>query len=380
MLRKRLVLIAVCMMPLVMLMWRFADAQTPALGHPAQVQLRQMTLPLNDTEAEQVLGSYIPGIGAIINMHLVRGPNTAPDKASYIGTRDWMIHLMQTFGPQLTAVPANETVTFSVDFFDYPDRVWHQLVIKSRPADVADATKYEIWLNGIPFAEAAAQLGFTPAQGTNSVVPQPSAAGGEPLAVSPAGVSQPSGQSAAQTAGAGPLNVTLDFADPQAATQRWTPLNGQWVFADGGYAQTELDKFDLVTIFQQPVSGDFQLQTDMRYIEGQMGGGVIFNAPTNNSKVGAHMVSYTAGGTYVQWGYFDDAGVFQAQGGATVSTGADGQPHALAVGVVGNTYNVTLDGTLVGENIPLAAPAQGYVGLLASTSHVIFDNVRIESR
>ncbi len=336
------------------LLWRFASAQepTPVPGNPAQIQLWQIMVALNDSEAEYALGSYIPGTGAVINMHLIRGPNTIPGKTSYKGTRDWVTELMRIFGPQLTAVPSNETIAFSVEFFDYPDRVWHQIVVTSRAADVGDVDKYQIWLNGRPYVEVAGELNAS--RGLASTIAPPSSAGAlasEPPAsiMAPPSVdtSVPVRTAVAPEATAiasipaRPQNVTFDFSDPRAAEESWQPISGQWVFEDGGYAQTRLDLFDLISVFNEPVAGAFTLQAELRHVDGEMGGGLIFGAPTNTSKAGAHM---------------------------------------LAIEVSHDRYRITLGGALVADNIPVVGSPEGYVGLTTSTSHVIFDNVKIESR
>jgi hypothetical protein len=91
------------------------------------------------------------------------------------------------------------------------------------------------------------------------------------------------------------------------------------------------------------------------------------------------MVSFAANGTFLQWGFYDDAGVFQYQGGVAVSPGtADQAWHTLAVTISDGTYEVTLDGVAVGQGIPLIHGADGYVGLLSSTADTQFDNVTIE--
>jgi hypothetical protein len=90
------------------------------------------------------------------------------------------------------------------------------------------------------------------------------------------------------------------------------------------------------------------------------------------------MVSYTAKGSYLQWGSFDKDGNFQFKGGSNVPNGGDGKWHTLAVRVTGKTYSVSVDGTILASDLPFDRPAGGFVGLTASTSRVIYDNVKIE--
>ncbi len=380
MFRKRSTMFTVPAVLILVLMWQLVQADAPSTSgqaaipttsHPAHAQVRQILPTLFQSQAEHVAGAYTPGMGATIILDLIRGPNSVPNQPSYVGTRDWAIYLMQTFGSQLTAVPADEQIAISVDFYDYHDVTFHQLVVSTPAATVGDPSAYTILLDGQPYAEATSQPGSAPSEGGNLVPPTTPAGGEVPAAQTTAmsTIMEPPGE----------VSLSFDFEDPQAAAQMWKPVPGMmWTFTDVDYAQTELGKFDLISILNQPVAGDYTFQADMKYIEGQMGGGLIFNAPTNDSKKGAHMISYTADGTFLQWGYFDENGDHQFQGGTSVESGADGQWHTLSVRVEDDQYDVTIDGKLVAENVPVVQPSPGYVGLLASTSHVLFDNVKLE--
>jgi hypothetical protein len=193
-----------------LLVWSSVRADAPSLGHPAQIQIQQSVLPnLAASEAEHAAGAYIPGVGAVMTMDLLRGPNSKRSKPSYEGTRDWVVYLMQTFGPKLTAVPPNETIAMSVDFYDYGDVVYHQLVITSRAADVADPQKYLIWLDGKPYDVAVGQLaGSTPVPPGRQPLPDT----GPPLveAVTPV----PDALTATPFIVVGPLDLAIDFGAP----------------------------------------------------------------------------------------------------------------------------------------------------------------------
>jgi hypothetical protein len=177
-----------------------------------------------------------------------------------------------------------------------------------------------------------------------------------------------------------PLTLTLGF-DDVSAEAAWLPVAGIWgVAEDGSYRQTALGLYDLVSYYGTPTSGDYQLSVDLQFLDGQMGGGLVFNAPDPTTKNLAQMVSFAGGGTFLQWGSYDAAGVFQYQGGVQVSpSAADGQWHSLAIRTAGSTYSVYLNGEEVAGAVPLKAPPGGYFGLLASTSAVAFDNVAIAS-
>ena len=367
--------------------WRLAQADAPSMGHPAQAQLRRLQPTLMDSEAEHVGVAYIPGLGAVITLDLLRGPNSVKDKPSYIGVRDWVIYLMQTFGSQLSAVPSGETIAISVDFYDYASVVYHQLVVKSRAATAADAGSYEIWLDGMPYEAAVQKLGApTPAADSRST-PQPTSAParqppGPTKAASDTGAATPASTPVSPADAAArieSLTLSQDFNTGQAVGKDWKVVNGNWVFRDGGYRQTELGKFDLITYYNRRLAGDLSLQVDMTYVQGEMGGGVVFNAPSSATKNGAPMVSFAGKGTYLQWGRFDEDGVFQYQGGIPVASVADGKPHTLAIRTSGASYSLSLDGRELAKGIPLNGATGGFAGLLASTSEMMFDNFKLES-
>lgn len=384
--RRRTLIGAIALIALLILGWQLVAAEDPAASNPVQAQVKQFLPSLRDSEAEYASGAYIPGVGAIYTIDLIRGPNSVKGKPSYEGTRDWAIYLMQSFGAKLDRVPRTETIAISVDFYDFTLRTNRQLVIRCLAADAATPDKYAIFLDGQPYAEAVAR----------SVVAQPAASGAAaPTATRPSALATPTGRGTAATPGvattaaggaakaptptAGLYTGTLTFDDPQAA-QSWITITGRWSAADGTYSQLEEGKFDLIALLNRRLSGDYSFQVDLTYLAGEMGGGLVFNVPTDGGKQGAQMVSYTAGGKYLHWGVFDANGVFQFQGGATVPDGADGKKHTLGVQVSGTTYSVTLDGTRLGGSLPLSTTTPGYVGLIASTSQVRFDNVKVESK
>ena len=365
---------------MLLLMWQVARADAPSVGHPAQQQIQLIMPALIDSEAEHASGAYIPGLGAVLTLDLLRGPNALADKTSYQGTRDWAIYMMQTFGPQLNAVPPDEKIALSVNFYDYGDTVYHQLVIITRAAAAADTGNYLVWLDGKPYDEAASQLGAAQPTGVSATPPPaPTAA---PTGVVPAATAAPVTVPVAPVPAAptGPISATLTLAGAQASVQDWTPVSGQWVFTDQGYGQTDQDKFDLITLLNRPVAGDFAFQANIKYVAGDMGGGIVFNAPNGDTKNGAQMISYTGKGGYLQWGVFDAAGVFQFKGGANVASGADGKWHTLAVQTAGTSYRISLDGVVIAPAVPLDHAPGGHIGLLASTSHVLFDNLKLESK
>jgi hypothetical protein len=252
--------------------------------------------------------------------------------------------MLRDLGPRLDAVPRDETIALAVEFFDDNGRYWRQLVVQTRAATTDDPNTYSVWLDGRPydFAQMADQ-------------------------VPPSGADTTTG-----------TTLAWDFADPQVAADEWRPVSGDWVIAPGAYEQTRLDEFDFLSFLSKSMASAYWMQADMSFVSGRMGGGLVFNAPTRTTKQGAQMVSYSEAGSLLQCGYFDATGVFQFQGGAEVPSGADGHLHKLEIVVSARAYSVVLDGFSVFRDVPLARPdAGGYVGLLASTSHVRFHRVAV---
>jgi O-antigen/teichoic acid export membrane protein len=132
-----------------------ATAQPTGPGAEAQRQVKLAIPSLLDSEAERASGAYVPGMGATFALELLRGPNTVPGQPGHVGTRDWAIYLLQTFGPPLTAVPPQEQIALSVEYYSFRTRSYHQLVVVSKAATVRDPATYTVWLDGKPYAEAA---------------------------------------------------------------------------------------------------------------------------------------------------------------------------------------------------------------------------------
>jgi hypothetical protein len=149
---RRALVVGLALVVLLLALYHRAAAEAPTRSHPAHVQIWQMLPALRDSDAEHASGAYLPGVGAVITLDLLRGPNTMPDQPAHRGVHDWAIYLMQTFGAQLDAVPPDERISVSVDFFDYDTRTYHQLVVMCRAADAADPARYTLWLNGQPYA------------------------------------------------------------------------------------------------------------------------------------------------------------------------------------------------------------------------------------
>jgi hypothetical protein len=108
-----------------------------------------------------------------------------------------------------------------------------------------------------------------------------------------------------------------------------------------------------------------------------MGAGFYFNMETRQAKTRSQMVNFVEAGQAIQWGHFDEGGNFVFDGLAEVPDASDGEWHLLRLDVRPAGATVTLDGQIVASDIPLSYTG-GFVGLMVNTSHIAFDDVRIE--
>ena len=163
-----------------------------------------------------------------------------------------------------------------------------------------------------------------------------------------------------------------------AAPSRLMPGKGDWVEQDGAIIQRSTEYADLYAGlgFQgQQYSASADIQWPLDNEAPATGGGLLFNMSEPAKIEGAHMVRFSQNGREVFWGYFDDAGIFQGDGGAALDLNLE-QPHTLQVVVGASTYAVYVDGALVAENRPLRRQG-GYVGLLTYRGPITFSNIQL---
>jgi hypothetical protein len=353
--------------------------QEPPSAALGQQQVDTALSALRDSEAETAAGSYVPGSGAFFTIELIHGPNSEHRDIPYRAVRDWAIYLMTTFGASLTAVPAEETIAFTVRYYDYLDRSFHSLTIAANASDVTDPEAFRIWLDGAPYSEDAARQTESE-NGGDVPAPTPTSSTILVFETTPTAEPTPVTSPVASPIASPPVPEGAIGFDTSGSVDEWTPVGGTWQWRDGAYEQIELNRFDLISYYRMPLQAPVLISVEIKFIEGQMGAGLVFGAPELDSKRNARMVSFAADGSFLQWGYYDDAGVFQYQGGVTVETAvADGAWHTLSVTIANGTYAVSLDGAEMGTGVPLIGSGDGYAGLLSSTVHAAFDNVRFEA-
>jgi len=310
-----------------------------------QRELMKLTEPLDAAGAAHAEATYIPGFGAVVVADVVRGPNATSSSRLVASVTSWGEGILATYGPGMVAVPRNQIIALSLDFYDFSGHIWRQLLLESRAGTVIHPATYAIWLDG-RLARAplpiSSMTGLLPNDSLSPVLPMPA------------------------------VSLTHRFLfTGRGAIGDWRAVRGAWSLMTEGYNQTRIDDYDFITLYKHRLAPK-RYQVRVRYIAGFMGGGLIFNARSLRSKANSQMISYSESGRYLEWGYYNRVGIFELQGGRPVPSGADRRWHTIDVQLVGNTYTVSLDGVVLDSAIPLVDEGPGYVGLLASRSHVVF--------
>jgi hypothetical protein len=175
------------------------------------------------------------------------------------------------------------------------------------------------------------------------------------------------------------------FAE-EADLTGWLAQRGQWSFGNPGYVQTNLDGEDNYTVYDGRINGNFTLDVSLAWIEGQMGGGVIFNGQSNATLTGALLVAFDpaaeVSGGAVMWGYFDENETFQQLGREEVEPPVNTtDPRTITVDLADGEYTLTVDGVAIGDEFTLPAEvervASPYFGLYATASQVRFTQVAV---
>ncbi|MDZ4720580.1 MAG: hypothetical protein SH847_19170 [Roseiflexaceae bacterium] len=166
---------------------------------------------------------------------------------------------------------------------------------------------------------------------------------------------------AATTAITPSAEIKEDFSSGRA--NGWQVLAGTWQVQDGTYMQSVTNGSDFGSIsgFQ---SDAYTMTVQTRYIAGDMGAGIYFNLAKRDSKTSSQMLRYTSGGNFV------------FVGSAPTPDGGDGKWHTFTLTVQNGVAAIDLDGKNLIKDLPLVYKS-GYVGLLASSSNVAFDNIAI---
>ena len=179
----------------------------------------------------------------------------------------------------------------------------------------------------------------------------------------------------------GEIEVLYTF-DSAEELDAWNRIDGEWVVENGTLVQTEEDLFDRSSSLNYEMVSPYSFQSDLRLISGSMGGGLLFNMQSRTSKNRSHMVSFTSDGRFLQWGDFDDNGVFNIKGSQNIEEIAEieiGEWNTLQVEVLEEGFTLYLNDTLIVDEVPLVY-LSGHQGLFSNLSRVEFDNVALSGQ
>jgi hypothetical protein len=321
-------------------------------------------------------GAYLPGDTLLLYSRVAQA-----DRAR---VRTWALLQLEPFAERLASMPKAETLKWVIDFGAAPAE---QEVITAPLSRAADATLYR-YTSAAPdlFADVAAGATAAPVQPAQPAPAQPTAAPAQPAQPAPAqptaAPAQPAQPAPAQptAAPAQPAQGTsvrdLNFDNAESASKNVKPISGDWAASDGVYTQRDTKGYDYISMLNTDPLSHYSLEARLRLVEGDMGGGFIYNAPNQNVRAGAQIVDMDKQGTFLRWGRYDDKGAYVYGGGAKLDPPVnDGQWHTLHLLTDGSTSVVAVDGHQLGKIANKSA--SGYVGLTTSLAHVDFDNISL---
>ncbi len=183
----------------------------------------------------------------------------------------------------------------------------------------------------------------------------------------------------AESAAAPPASAAQAGQVAQPPALELFPAAGDWVQENGVIVQRSTQPADLFA--GSNLSGEqYTASTDVLWppqAGGDMGGGLIFHMQSPNELAGAQMVRFHRNGQEVLWGYFNEQGAFQGEGGAAVSL-EGGKPHTLAIVVKETTFDFLVDGVVAATELPLHGQGGG-IGLIAYGGPITFSNLQMDA-
>jgi hypothetical protein len=307
-------------------------------------------------------GSYLPGDRLLLY--------TRTDQTDRMRVRSWALLQLEPFADRLAKMPGSEKLTWMIDFGPPPGE---QETISAPLSKAADPSTYT-YVSGAPglIAETGETASIAPATAQPTAAP----AAAQPT-IAPAAAQPPAASSnpTIQTQVGEPV-VANNFDDTNTINSAWLPLSGNWVAHDGIYSQLDNSGFDYMSFLNLAPQAHYSIETKLRLGEGDMGGGFVYNAPSQTTRAGAQNIDFDNKGGFLRWGHYDDQGVYTYEGGVKVDPAInDGEWHTLRLVTHGDTSVVSLDGQEFG---PIAnISTSGYLGLLASKTKVDFDDVSV---
>lgn len=301
-------------------------------------------------------GAYLPGDALLLYSRL-----DEPDRAR---VRLWASMQLEPFHDRLAAMAPNETLTWVIDF----GPTAAQEVLTAPLNRAADATLYQY---------VSAEPGvFSAVTGTTAVTATTALTIASGSVVAPVAPSTAGVPASAVVDLLPALLNPLTFDDPTSSAQAWQFLAGDWVIANGIYSQRQIKGYDYITMLMLAPQTHYQMEAQVRLVDGEMGGGFIYNAPNLDNRRGAQSVDMDQQGGFIRWGRYDDNGNYVYEGGVKVEPSMhDGQWHTLQLLTHGANSTIALDGRILGQATNRSI--SGYLGLTTSQAHVDFDNVAV---
>lgn len=156
-------------------------------------------------------------------------------------------------------------------------------------------------------------------------------------------------------------------------------INGEWVQDENGdirqLAQLAIDYTMGTGMAAESYRLDATIQLPDDPDLANAGGGMIFHMPDRESKENAHLVRLVNGGSGLTWGYFDATGRYVGQGYADLALTED-RTHQISLVVERDRYDVTVDDTLIIDNMPTQRDS-GWIGLLSYRGPVTFRDMQL---
>lgn len=331
----------------------------PTTSSTGELIARQIAAALQSAPGTQIAaGAYVPGESLLLYSRL--------DEPARERVRLWALLQLAPFHKVLTPMAANEQLQWVIDFG--PNAAEQEIILVPLQ-QVADTTQYRYISSTPGSVTAVADTAALPAAPVTAAQPP-----ADTVAPPVAPVVVPSVVEPATTAATSTQRNAFTFDDPTTSAQNWSALAGEWVIENGVYSQRRTTGYDYITMLNLAAQSHYQLEADLRFIDGAMGGGFIYNAPARDARRGAQVVDFVEQGTFLRWGRYDEQGNYTYEGGVSVDPPInDGQWHTLQLLTHATTSTVSLDGRVLGQITN--SSAQGYLGLTTSQAHVEFSNV-----
>jgi len=155
-------------------------------------------------------------------------------------------------------------------------------------------------------------------------------------------------------------------------------VSGDWAVDGSTIRQNSVETADFI-VSTGVFAGVYSLETTITLPDDaeleNVGGGIIFHMPDQDSKKNAHMVRLVGSSGGAFWGYFDENEVFIGQGWTTVSNG-DSTTYNLKVSIQYDTYDLFINGEDVANDVQLRR-RDGWIGLLSYAGPVVFSDIQV---